>query len=72
MNGASSESPTAGTSAPTVPSRPVDVDTGKRRARRIDKLSRKCFPLSFIAFNIVYWVVYTRSSQDLDDLSSHS
>jgi len=64
-------SPTAGSSAAPPPQPvPVDMDAGKRRARRIDKLSRKCFPLSFVAFNIVYWVVYTRSSHDLDDLSA--
>jgi len=55
-----------------VPQQPIDMDVGKRRAKRIDKLSRKCFPLSFIAFNVVYWVVYTRKSQDLDDLSALS
>lgn len=37
----------------------VDPDAGKRRARSIDKLSRKCFPVAFLAFNIVYWIVYT-------------
>jgi len=57
---------------PAPAPRPVDIDTGKRRARRIDKLSRKCFPMSFIAFNVVYWVVYTRTSHELDDLESLS
>jgi hypothetical protein len=45
----------------------VDPDAGKRRARSIDKLSRKCFPVAFLAFNIVYWIVYTwpETEQDL-------
>jgi cation transporter family protein len=45
---------------------PFDPEGGKRRARGIDKLSRKCFPVAFIAFNIVYWVVYTRPADDTD------
>lgn len=36
---------------------PVD---GKMQARYIDKLSRKCFPLAFILFNIIYWVAYAK------------
>ena len=32
---------------------------GKTRARRIDKLSRKIFPLVFLLFNVTYWIVYT-------------
>lgn len=75
IGGADSESSTADTStaAMIVPPRPtVDMDAGKRRARRIDKLSRRCFPLSFIVFNVVYWVVYTRSSSDLDELNAIS
>ena len=31
---------------------------GKHRARNIDKMSRKLFPLSFLSFNIVYWLAY--------------
>uniref|UniRef100_A0A1I8IAI2 Neur_chan_LBD domain-containing protein n=2 Tax=Macrostomum lignano TaxID=282301 RepID=A0A1I8IAI2_9PLAT len=27
-------------------------------ARKIDKISRRLFPLSFIIFNVVYWVMY--------------
>jgi hypothetical protein len=47
---------------------PVDLEAGKRRARSIDKLSRKCFPIAFIIFNIVYWIVYTwPETNDKDD-----
>ncbi|XP_074656144.1 glycine receptor subunit alpha-1-like [Tubulanus polymorphus] len=30
----------------------------RQRARTIDKLSRKLFPLAFLLFNVVYWVAY--------------
>jgi hypothetical protein len=49
---------------PTVmaaPVRPVlDMEACKRRARRIDKFSRKFFPLAFVIFNIVYWSIYCK------------
>ena len=41
---------------------------GKRKARNIDKLSRQCFPLAFILFNVVYWTVYTFPSSDSVDV----
>jgi len=36
-----------------------DPDASKKRARGVDKFSRKCFPAVFLIFNIVYWLVYT-------------
>lgn len=30
----------------------------QRRAHNIDRLSRKLFPLSFVVFNVVYWLSY--------------
>jgi len=36
----------------------VDVEASKRRARSIDKVSRKSFPTAFLLFNIVYWIAY--------------
>ena len=36
-----------------------DGDDGKYAARRVDKVSRRCFPLAFLLFNIGYWVLYT-------------
>ncbi|XP_064652535.1 glycine receptor subunit beta-like isoform X3 [Lineus longissimus] len=31
---------------------------GKTKARRIDKLSRRLFPMAFLIFNVIYWVFY--------------
>lgn len=36
----------------------------KVKARRVDKISRLGFPLSFIIFNIGYWFIYVYSEQD--------
>lgn len=36
---------------------------GKKRAQNIDKLSRQCFPLAFILFNIIYWTAYAIPAQ---------
>ena len=33
----------------------------KEKANIVDKVSRVLFPVSFSIFNIIYWVVYTRS-----------
>ncbi len=40
------------------PPRVVDPE-GKHKARKIDKVSRKIFPVAFVLFNIVYWIMYT-------------
>ena len=39
--------------------KPVGDTEGKQRARKVDKISRKGFPLAFLIFNIVYWIIYT-------------
>ncbi len=31
---------------------------GRNKARYIDKLSRKLFPLAFLSFNLIYWLAY--------------
>jgi len=36
-----------------------DADDSKYAARRVDKISRKCFPLAFLLFNVGYWIMYT-------------
>ena len=43
----------------------VDPD-GKRKARKIDKIARKIFPLVFLVFNIVYWIAYSIDNIDED------
>lgn len=47
----------------------VDVEASKRRAGRIDRVSRRTFPLSFIVFTVIYWVAYSVPSIDNSDLS---
>ena len=32
---------------------------GKHRAKIIDKISRLMFPVAFVVFNVVYWILYT-------------
>ena len=45
---------------PTLRRRQLRMDVeGKQKARSVDKISRKMFPLAFILFNTVYWIVYT-------------
>ena len=35
----------------------IDSDA-RLKARRIDKMSRKLFPLTFLSFNLIYWLAY--------------
>jgi hypothetical protein len=39
------------------PPRVVDPE-GKQKARHVDRISRKAFPIAFTLFNIIYWIVY--------------
>jgi len=45
----------------------VDVEASKRRARSIDKVSRKSFPTAFLLFNVVYWIAYTLPTGGVSD-----
>ncbi|XP_013910721.1 PREDICTED: glycine receptor subunit alpha-3 [Thamnophis sirtalis] len=49
-----SNNPVQSASLTTEEMRKVFVD----RAKKIDTLSRACFPLAFLIFNIFYWVIY--------------
>jgi hypothetical protein len=39
----------------------VDLE-GKTRARSMDRLARRAFPIAFLAFNVVYWTAYALPS----------
>ncbi|KFR08724.1 Glycine receptor subunit alpha-3 [Nipponia nippon] len=45
-----------------VPAAPKSPDEMRKvfidRAKKIDTISRACFPLAFLIFNIFYWVIY--------------
>jgi len=47
----------------------VDVQASRRRARNIDRISRRTFPLAFVVFNIIYWIAYTVPSPGTGDMS---
>jgi cation transporter family protein len=53
----------AASTAPPAAAAPAASTTperdGKYHARRVDKLSRKCFPCVFFTFNVIYWIFYT-------------
>ena len=34
---------------------------GKLRAEKVDKFSRKAFPIVFLIFKVIYWIFYTVS-----------
>lgn len=44
-----------------------DQELSKRRARTIDKISRKFFPLAFLVFNIIYWLIYATGVKSTDE-----
>ena len=37
---------------------------GKHKARTVDKVSRRLFPVVFLLFNIIYWIFYTFWDQE--------
>jgi hypothetical protein len=38
----------------------------RARAIAIDRISRTCFPLSFFLLNVIYWIVFLNSGDDLN------
>ena len=42
----------------------VAENIGKSRARKVDKISRRIFPIAFTVFNIIYWIIYTLPSAE--------
>jgi len=47
------------------PPRIIDPE-GKQKARQVDRISRRMFPLTFTLFNIVYWLMYTLPLDELN------
>ncbi|ESO11402.1 hypothetical protein HELRODRAFT_116784 [Helobdella robusta] len=45
---------------------------GKTQAVNIDKFSRQVFPVSFLIFNIIYWVIYSSNYRRATSSSSSS
>lgn len=43
---------------------------GRAKARKVDAISRKLFPFTFIIFNIVYWVGYVIANPHLFEQDS--
>ena len=37
----------------------VPRSDGRQKARKVDKVSRRMFPMTFVLFNIVYWILYS-------------
>lgn len=48
-----------GTMSDSLVSDDVTLIDGKKRASNVDKMARKGFPLAFLLFNFIYWMVYT-------------
>jgi len=64
----STASKTGAAAAGAASAKQPDPYDGKRKARRIDSFARKLFPLTYLLFNIVYWLAYTLpSSSDVDE-----
>lgn len=49
---------------PLLPTKIIDNSDGKMKARYVDSVSRKLFPISFVLFNIIYWTAYTLPDAD--------
>nr|AWJ68188.1 putative GABA receptor 6 [Hirudo verbana] len=49
---------------PLLPTKIIDNMDGKMRARKVDCVSRRWFPITFILFNIIYWLAYAIPFRD--------
>lgn len=66
---------TAGAGDPETPSTPANTSYGCKNPNKllgispsdIDKYSRVVFPVCFVCFNLMYWIIYLHISDQLEE-----